>query len=100
LARNFDTGPSDVPALPETSFVVNGTVQTHNASLAATFEERKWCNGISFAATFEGEFSNTTARMLARILRGISHHRPPGLTSTQDSSGTRVTSYLQSAMMA
>jgi autotransporter-associated beta strand protein len=46
--------------LPGASFVVNGASQARNAALATAAAEMKWLNGLSLAATFEGEFSNVT----------------------------------------
>jgi uncharacterized protein with beta-barrel porin domain len=47
-------------ALPGASFVVNGAAQASDAVLTTASAEIKWMNGWSVAATFEGEFSNTT----------------------------------------
>jgi uncharacterized protein with beta-barrel porin domain len=47
--------------LPGASFVVNGAAQAPNAALVTASAEKKWLNGWSAAATFEGEFSNVTA---------------------------------------
>jgi autotransporter-associated beta strand protein len=46
--------------LPGASFVVNGAAQAHDAALTTASAEMKWLNGISVAATFEGEFSDVT----------------------------------------
>ena len=46
--------------LPGASFVVNGAAQAHDAALTTASAEMKWLNGISLAATFEGEFSDVT----------------------------------------
>jgi uncharacterized protein with beta-barrel porin domain len=40
--------------------VVNGAAQAHDAALTTASAEVKWLNGLSLAATFEGEFSNVT----------------------------------------
>jgi uncharacterized protein with beta-barrel porin domain len=48
-------------ALPGASFVVNGAAQAADSVLTTASIERKWMNGWSAAATFEGEFSNVTA---------------------------------------
>jgi uncharacterized protein with beta-barrel porin domain len=48
-------------ALPGASFVVNGAAQASDSALTTASIERKWMNGWSAAATFEGEFSNVTA---------------------------------------
>jgi hypothetical protein len=45
--------------IPATS--VNGAAQAHDAALTTASAELKWLNGFSLAATFEGEFSGTTA---------------------------------------
>jgi uncharacterized protein with beta-barrel porin domain len=45
-------------ALPGASFVVNGAAQAHDAALTTASAEVKLANGLSFAATFEGEFSD------------------------------------------
>ena len=47
-------------ALPGASFVVNGAAGAHDAALTTVSAELKWLNGISLAATFEGEFSAVT----------------------------------------
>jgi uncharacterized protein with beta-barrel porin domain len=46
--------------LPGASFVVNGAAQAHDAALVTASVEKKWLNGWSAAATFEGEFSQVT----------------------------------------
>jgi uncharacterized protein with beta-barrel porin domain len=48
-------------ALPGASFVVNGAAQASDSALVTASVEKKWLNGWSAAATFEGEFSNVTA---------------------------------------
>ena len=53
IAATFQT-------LPGASFVVNGAAQSPDAALATASAEMKWLNGLSLAATFEGEFSNVT----------------------------------------
>ncbi|WP_234680559.1 autotransporter outer membrane beta-barrel domain-containing protein [Bradyrhizobium monzae] len=47
-------------ALPGASFVVNGAAQAHDAALTTASAEVKLANGLSLAATFEGEFSDVT----------------------------------------
>lgn len=44
-------------ALPGASFVVNGARPDPDSALVSAGAEQKWLNGISLAATFEGEFS-------------------------------------------
>jgi uncharacterized protein with beta-barrel porin domain len=46
--------------LPGASFVVGGAAQAHDAALVTASAEKKWLNGWSAAATFEGEFSDVT----------------------------------------
>ena len=46
--------------LPGASFVVNGAGQASDSALVTASVEKKWLNGWSAAATFEGEFSNVT----------------------------------------
>jgi uncharacterized protein YhjY with autotransporter beta-barrel domain len=46
--------------LPGASFVVNGAAQASDSALVTASVEKKWLNGWSAAATFEGEFSNVT----------------------------------------
>nr|WP_249151089.1 autotransporter domain-containing protein [Bradyrhizobium sp. JYMT SZCCT0180] len=46
--------------LPGASFVVNGARQAADAALVTGSAEMKWLNGLSLAATFEGEFSSVT----------------------------------------
>jgi autotransporter-associated beta strand protein len=48
-------------SLPGASFVVNGAAQAHDSALTTVSIEKKWLNGWSAAATFEGEFSNVTS---------------------------------------
>ena len=48
-------------ALPGASFVVNGAMQAADSALVTASAEKKWLNGWSVAATFEGEFSNVTS---------------------------------------
>jgi uncharacterized protein with beta-barrel porin domain len=47
-------------ALPGASFTVNGAAQAADSALTTASIERKWINGFSLAATFEGEFSDVT----------------------------------------
>jgi autotransporter-associated beta strand protein len=47
-------------ALPGASFVVGGATPASDAALLTASAERKWLNGFSLAATFEGEFSQAT----------------------------------------
>ena len=47
-------------ALPGASFVVNGAAPAHDSALTTASAEMKFINGISLAATFEGEFSEVT----------------------------------------
>jgi uncharacterized protein with beta-barrel porin domain len=47
--------------LPGASFVVNGAAQAADSALVTAAIEKKWLNGWSVAATFEGEFSNVTS---------------------------------------
>jgi uncharacterized protein with beta-barrel porin domain len=46
--------------LPGASFVVNGAAQASDSALVTASVEKKWLNGWSAAATFEGEFSSVT----------------------------------------
>jgi uncharacterized protein with beta-barrel porin domain len=46
--------------LPGASFVVNGAAQASDSALVTASAEKKWLNGWSAAATFEGEFSDVT----------------------------------------
>ncbi|MDE5457355.1 autotransporter domain-containing protein [Bradyrhizobium sp. CSA112] len=62
-AHNFNSDRSigaTFQALPGSSFVVNGAAQAADATLVTASAEKKWLNGWSAAATFEGEFSNVT----------------------------------------
>jgi autotransporter-associated beta strand protein len=54
LAATFQT-------LPGATFVVNGAAQASDSALTTASVEKKWLNGWSAAATFEGEFSGVTA---------------------------------------
>ena len=53
IAATFQT-------LPGASFVVNGARHAANSALTTASAEWKWRNGLSAAATFEGEFANVT----------------------------------------
>jgi autotransporter-associated beta strand protein len=53
IAATFQT-------LPGASFVVNGAAQAADSALVTASIEKKWKNGWSAAATFEGEFSDVT----------------------------------------
>jgi uncharacterized protein with beta-barrel porin domain len=53
IAATFQT-------LPGASFVVNGAAQASDSALVTASLEKKWINGWSAAATFEGEFSDVT----------------------------------------
>jgi uncharacterized protein with beta-barrel porin domain len=46
--------------LPGASFVVNGAAQASDSALVTASVEKKWLNGWSAAATFEGQFSGVT----------------------------------------
>jgi autotransporter-associated beta strand protein len=46
--------------LPGASFVVGGAAQASDSALVTASAEKKWLNGWSAAATFEGEFSQVT----------------------------------------
>ncbi|NUU40377.1 autotransporter domain-containing protein [Tardiphaga robiniae] len=47
-------------SLPGASFVVNGAAVAHDAALTTAAAEMTFRNGVSLAATFEGEFSDVT----------------------------------------
>jgi uncharacterized protein with beta-barrel porin domain len=51
---------STFQSLPGASFVVNGAAQASDSALVTASIEKKWLNGWSAAATFEGEFSDVT----------------------------------------
>jgi uncharacterized protein with beta-barrel porin domain len=53
IAATFQT-------LPGASFVVNGAAQSADSALTTASIEKRWLNGWSAAATFEGEFSDVT----------------------------------------
>jgi autotransporter-associated beta strand protein len=62
-AHDFNTDRSILPTfqtLPGASFVVNGAAPAHDSALVTASAEMKWLNGVSLAATFEGEFSGVT----------------------------------------
>jgi uncharacterized protein with beta-barrel porin domain len=62
-AHYFDTDralAATFQALPGTGFIVNGAAQARDAALVSAGAEIGWRNGLSLAATFEGEFSATT----------------------------------------
>jgi autotransporter-associated beta strand protein len=47
-------------ALPDASFVVNGAAQSADSALLTATLEKKWLNGWSAAATFDGQISSVT----------------------------------------
>ena len=47
--------------LPGAAFIVGGAAQAHDSALTTASAEMKWLNGFSFAAIFEGEFSDVTS---------------------------------------
>jgi uncharacterized protein with beta-barrel porin domain len=53
IATTFQT-------LPGASFVVNGAAQASDSALLTASVEKRWLNGWSATATFEGEFSDVT----------------------------------------
>ena len=62
-AHDYDPGRSiaaTFQTLPGASFVVNGAAQASDSALVTASVEKKWVNGWSAAATFEGEFSDVT----------------------------------------
>ena len=62
-AHDFNTdsaASATFQALPGASFVVNGAATAHDAALTTASAEMKWLNGVSLAATFDGEFSAVT----------------------------------------
>ena len=62
-AHDFNTdriAAATFQALPGASFVVNGAAQAHDVALATASAEMKFRNGLSLAATFEGEFSDVS----------------------------------------
>ncbi len=61
VARVHDCNPdrsitATFQGLPGASFVVGGAAQASDAALTTVSIERKWSNGFSLAATFEGDF--------------------------------------------
>jgi hypothetical protein len=46
--------------LVPSSYVANGAAQAADSAIVTAAIEKKWLNGWSAAATFEGEFSNVT----------------------------------------
>jgi autotransporter-associated beta strand protein len=62
-AHDYDTDrniAATFQTLPGASFIVNGAAPAPDAALISASAERKWLNGFSLAATFEGEFSDVT----------------------------------------
>jgi len=62
-AHDFDTVRSiaaTFQALPGASFVVDGARPARDAALTTVSAEIAWLNGVSVAASFEGEFSDVT----------------------------------------
>jgi autotransporter-associated beta strand protein len=63
-AHNFNTDRSVsafFQTLPASGFSVFGASAAQNSALVSAGAEAKWLNGISVAATFEGELSSVTA---------------------------------------
>ena len=63
-AHDYDTDRAigaTFQSLPGASFVVNGAAQASDSVLTTASVEKRWLNGWSAAATFEGEFSDVTA---------------------------------------
>jgi uncharacterized protein with beta-barrel porin domain len=63
-AHDFDPDRSiaaTYQTLPGASFVVNGAAQSADKALTTASAEVKWQNGVSLAATFEGEFSSNSS---------------------------------------
>lgn len=70
-AHNFDTAralAATFQELPGTGFIVHGAAQAADAALVSAGAEIGWGNGLSLAATFEGEFSATTTSYAGRGL--------------------------------
>ncbi|MBZ9741327.1 autotransporter outer membrane beta-barrel domain-containing protein [Mesorhizobium sp. BH1-1-4] len=62
-AHNLDPDRSvsaTFQTLPGTLFTVGGAAEARDAALTSLSAEMSWHNGLSLAATFEGEFSDTT----------------------------------------
>jgi T5SS/PEP-CTERM-associated repeat protein len=62
-AHNFNTDRSVAvvfQTLPVAGFVVNGAAPAPDAALVSASAETRWQNGVSVAASFDGEFSNLT----------------------------------------
>ncbi|WP_249225265.1 autotransporter outer membrane beta-barrel domain-containing protein [Tardiphaga alba] len=53
-------------SLPGAGFTVNGAQASRNAALTSASAEVKWGNGWAVAATFDGEFSDTTRSYAGR----------------------------------
>jgi uncharacterized protein with beta-barrel porin domain len=53
--------------LPGASFVVNGAAPARDAALTTASAAIKFVNGVSLAATFEGEFSDTTRSYAGKV---------------------------------
>ena len=58
--QNDRTLQATFQSLPGASFVVNGAMAARDAALTSASAEVAWRSGFSLAATFEGEFSETT----------------------------------------
>lgn len=60
-AHHFDTARTAAAtflSLPGTGFIVNGAAMAPDAALVSAGAEVGWRNGVSMAASFEGEFSD------------------------------------------
>lgn len=58
--------------LPGASFVVGGARPARDAALTTATAELTWGNGVSIAATFEGEFSDVTRSYAGK---GVARYR-------------------------
>jgi len=70
-AHNFDVTPSiaaNFQTLPGASFVVSGASIGRDAALTTASAEMTWRNGLSLAATFDGEFSDVTRSYTGRAV--------------------------------
>jgi uncharacterized protein with beta-barrel porin domain len=62
-AHDWNTDRSAIAnfqSLPGSTFTVNGAQPSANAALLSAGADLSWGNGWTVAATFDGEFSNTT----------------------------------------
>ena len=64
------TASATFQALPGASFLVKGAAAAHDAALTTASAEMKRRDGVSLAATFEGELSTVTRSYAGKVAAG------------------------------